>query len=166
MFAWIQGDDPKSEGEKEGSVSSYFTHHKVFSPCLIMWGDSYQTWMGALRGYGTSSTTDLTNYMDNVWFYGLYGGYKPIPKLDIRAAVYYAYADEKPTSDGSRTAPRFVDKVYGTEFDLTATYKIYDNLEYMIGFAYLWTGDYFKGTNEANKVANDYMLTHKLTLNF
>jgi hypothetical protein len=36
----------------------------------------------------------------------------------------------------------------------------------MIGFAYLWTGDYFKGTNEANKVANDYMLTHKLTLNF
>ena len=166
MFAWIQGDDPKSEGEKEGSVSSYFTHHKVFSPCLIMWGDSYQTWMGALRGYGTSSTTDLTNYMDNVWFYGLYGGYKPIPKLDIRAAVYYAYADEKPTSDGSRTAPRFVDKVYGTEFNLTATYKIYDNLEYMIGFAYLWTGDYFKGTNEANKVGNDYMVTHKLTLNF
>jgi hypothetical protein len=169
MFAWMQGDDPKSASEKEGNVASYFTHNKVFSPCLILFSDEYYTWMGGLRGYGASTTTDLTNYMDNVWFYSLYGGYKPIPKLDIRAAVYYAYADEKPTSDGlppSPTNPRFVDRVYGTEFDLTAKYKIYDNLEYMIGFAYLWTGDYFKGTNEANKVANDYMVTHKLTLNF
>ena len=169
MFAWMQGDDPKSAGEKEGNVASYFTHNKVFSPCLILFSDSYYTWMGGLRGYGTSTTTDLTNYMDNVWFYGLYGGYKPIPKLDIRAAVYYAYADEKPTADGlpvSPTNPRYVDKVYGTEFDLTATYKIYDNLEYMIGFAYLWTGDYFKGTSKANNVDNDYLVTHKLTLNF
>jgi long-subunit fatty acid transport protein len=107
--------------------------------------------------------------MDNVWFYGLYGGYKPIPKLDIRAGVYYAYADEEPTSNGlspSPTNPRFVDRVYGTEFDLTAKYKIYDNLEYMVGFAYLWTGDYFQGTSKSNKVDNDYMVTHKLTLNF
>jgi hypothetical protein len=168
MFAWVQGDDPNTTDKKEGSVASYFTQSKVFSPCLILFGDSYYTWMGGLRGYGAAAT-DVNNYMDNVWFYGLYGGYKPIPKLDIRAAVYYAYADEKPTLNGlpiSPANPQFVGKVYGTEFDLTAMYKIYNNLEYMIGFAYLWTGDYFKGTNEANNVVNDYMVTHKLTLTF
>lgn len=168
MFAWVEGDDPDTTDKKEGNVGSYFTHNKVFSPCLILFADSYYTWMGGLRGYGAAAT-DVNNYMDNIWFYGLYGGYKPIPKLDIKAAVYYAYADEKPTLNGlpvSPTNPRFVGKVYGTEFDLTATYKIYDNLEYMIGFAYLWTGDYLKGTSETNNVANDYMVTHKLTLNF
>ena len=34
---------------------------------------------------------------------------------------------------------------YGTEIDLTGTYKITDNLSYMLGVGYLFTGDYFKG---------------------
>jgi hypothetical protein len=59
-----------------------------------------------------------------------------------------------------------VDSDLGHEVDLMATYKIYDNLSYMIGGAYLFAGDWFKGTNENNKVENDYLLTHKLTLTF
>ncbi len=54
----------------------------------------------------------------------------------------------------------------GTEFDVTATYKLYDNLSYMVGAGYLWTGDYFKGANANAKVDNDYMLMNKLTLSF
>jgi len=36
----------------------------------------------------------------------------------------------------------------------------------MLGAAYLWTGDYFKGTNANVKLSNNYLLTHKLTLTF
>jgi hypothetical protein len=36
----------------------------------------------------------------------------------------------------------------------------------MVGFGYLWAGNWFKGTNAAAGVDNDYLLTHKMTLNF
>jgi len=40
----------------------------------------------------------------------------------------------------------------------------------MIGFGYLFAGDYFKGDCDADgyqpKIVNDYMLINKLTLNF
>jgi len=56
------------------------------------------------------------------------------------------------------------------EFDLTASYKIYDNLQYMVGFGYFWTGDYYKGYTAVGgqepALANDYLLMHKLTLTF
>ena len=54
----------------------------------------------------------------------------------------------------------------GIEFDVTAKYQIYDNLTYMVGAGYLWTGDYFKGALDTNKVGNDYLLMNKLTLSF
>ena len=83
-------------------------------------------------------------------------------KLNFGVSYTYAYADKKPRVG---TAEYVSDK-YGSDFDVTMKYKIYDNLEYMIGAAYLWTGDYFKGTKDTNKVANDYLLMHQLTLNF
>lgn len=58
------------------------------------------------------------------------------------------------------------DDNYGAEFDLTATYKIYNNLSYMIGFGYWWVGDYFKGTSTGNETDDDYIVMHKLTLAF
>ena len=67
-------------------------------------------------------------------------------------------ADKKPAN--------YVSDKYGYEADVTATYKIYDNLSYMLGAGYLWTGDYFKGTSDANQVGNDYILLNQLTLNF
>jgi hypothetical protein len=36
----------------------------------------------------------------------------------------------------------------------------------MIGFGYLWAGDAFKGTSDANPVDNTYLIMHKLTLTF
>jgi hypothetical protein len=87
-------------------------------------------------------------------------GMKPVPKLDLKASFTMAQADK----DGAATG--WVSKDYGNELDITATYKIYDNLSYMIGFAYLWAGDYFKGTDSSKGVDNDYLLTHKLTLTF
>ena len=48
---------------------------------------------------------------------------------------------------------------------MTGTYKITNNLSYMLGAAYLFTGDYFKGTG-SGEVNDDYMLINKLTLAF
>jgi len=36
----------------------------------------------------------------------------------------------------------------------------------MLGAGYLWTGDYFQGTNDQNGVNNNYLLINKLTLTF
>jgi hypothetical protein len=150
-FMYMQGDDPKSTGEKEGGLAAGLSMGQIASPCLILYNDETSTWMGALPG-------GVNNFIDNIWLYGLYVGVKPIPKLDVQLGVYYAYADEKPAG--------YYDREYGTEVDLIAKYKIYDNLEYMLGFGFLFSGDYFKGTNRTGDPNSDYMITHKLTLSF
>jgi len=104
---------------------------------------------------------------------------KPTPKIDIAAKISYAYADKKPWATPATlgvmnstgvSQTEFNSRTYGTEVDLIATYKIYDNLQYMVGFGYFWTGDYYKGYVAPGaaepKLANDYLLMHKLTLTF
>jgi len=54
----------------------------------------------------------------------------------------------------------------GMEVDVKASYKIYDNLTYMVGAGYLWTGDYFKKGVSTAKIGNDYILMNRLTLSF
>jgi hypothetical protein len=77
-------------------------------------------------------------------------------------SLSFAQADKKPAGVANGT--------YGTEVDLTGTYKITNNLSYMLGAGYLFTGDYFKGDESlkgnTHKVDNDYMLINKLTLSF
>jgi hypothetical protein len=36
----------------------------------------------------------------------------------------------------------------------------------MVGAGYLWTGDYFKGANQAGSIGNNYLLLNKLSLSF
>jgi hypothetical protein len=112
--------------------------------------------------------------LENIWAYQVFVGVAPVPKLDTKLSLTYAYMDRTPqtsspllsygTQNGSDGA--WVSKNIGFEADITATYKIYDNLSWMVGFGYLWAGDAFKGTNAAADIKNDYLLTHKLTLTF
>jgi hypothetical protein len=96
--------------------------------------------------------------MTNAWFGQGRIGFKPISDLDVKLSLSYAQADKKPAG--------FIGGTYGTEVDVTGTYKITNNLSYMLGFGYLFTGDYFKGTSGTNKVDDDYLLINKLTLTF
>jgi hypothetical protein len=96
--------------------------------------------------------------MKNAFFYQGRVGVRPIADLDIMASLTYAVAERKPSN--------YLEKDYGIEFDLTATYKITNNLSYMLGAGYLWTGDYFKYDSAAHKVSDNYMLINKLTLTF
>jgi len=67
-------------------------------------------------------------------------------------------ADKKPKD--------FANGTYGTEINLTGTYKITNNLSYTLGLGYLFTGDYYKGKDSNNKVNDDYLVMNKLTLTF
>ncbi len=174
VFAYMRGDDPKTTNKVEGGLAFQLVAGQAWNPCLIMWSDElYGAWhrTGHLTGYGTApgagaaigtAGTSTSVFFDNAWLYQIYAGIKPVKQADIMLKLSYAYADKKPMIGGVE----FVGDVYGTELDLIAKYKLFDNLEYMVGAAYLWTGNYWKGTSENNKIDNNYFLVHKLTLSF
>jgi len=153
-LAFFSSGDDKSTSDKNEGGNKIGTD---FQPCLILFNYDLGRWNGLLGGPNSASSTYNT---DNVLAGQIFAGIKPIPKLDLKASYTVAQADK----DGSSTG--WQSKNYGSELDLTATYKIYDNLSYMVGFGYLWAGDWFKGTNSAAAIDNDYLLTHKLTLSF
>jgi|GEM_PF-65166 len=91
------------------------------------------------------------------------------------------------TGLGNPVNPYYGSDKYGWEVDLVASYKIFDNLTYEIGGAYHFVGDWFKGPDYSAfyatpamqayqlasgnylgepKLANNYLLMHKLTLSF
>jgi len=136
----------------------------VWQPTLILYND----WMDRFAGsYGKTLANPAFANNFNAFANGgsfadanlfqLYAGYNPIPKLGLKASIAYVVADT--------TLPNQDDKI-GTEFDMQAAYKIYDNLEYMVGFGYLWVGDYWKGGNASVKIDDDYLIINQLTLSF
>jgi hypothetical protein len=149
----------------------FLTGGMDWNPTLILFNNERQYWAGAIPGNNLTST--YMNYitqdfglndtgMYNAWFLQGRAGVRPIDKLDIMASVSYAVADSK-TLPG---APDAVSNAYGTEIDLIGTYKISDNLSYMLGFGYLFTGDFFKGYDPTTEVRDNYVLINKLTLTF
>ena len=158
---YASGD--KKTTDANGTGSKYEGGVKTgndFNPCLILMNYDMGRWYGAVgNAYGVA----VANAIDNVFGSQLFAGVKPVPKLDVKVSVTTAKLNEDPLYTATT---EIVSKKLGYEADLTAAYKIYDNLEYMIGFGYLWAGDAFKGTNSNNKIDNDYLVTHKLTLTF
>ncbi|MFA5323025.1 MAG: hypothetical protein WC373_10165 [Smithella sp.] len=147
-FAWIQGDDPstaKAEGTQSGG--------RDWNPCLIMFNYDLTYWAGAIPGFGGTANA---NAMTNAWFGQIRGGVRPVKDLDIMASVSYAQADE----DGG------LDDEYGWEIDVTATYKITNNLSYMLGVGYWLTGDYYEGGIAGASVDDNFLVINKLTLTF
>jgi len=151
-LVYVAGDDLSTNDKDE----SGWPGHVDFNPCLMLFNFDLARWNGTMG----PAQVAMSSGISNAQFAQLFFGIKPVPKLDIKASYTVAQADKEAAVSG------WVSKNYGSEFDLTATYKIYDNLSYMVGFAYLWAGDYFKGTNSTITVDNDYLVTHKLTLTF
>jgi len=158
--AWVEGDKNFADTKLQGA----FNAGRDWNPMLIMFNNDLTYWLGAVNGWngwpaGTYKN-GIEGPMSNAWFVSLRGGVRPVADLTIGAAVAYAWADKKPASVPS------LKKDYGIELDVTATYRITNNLSYMLGGAYLWTGDYFKAGVSSNKVADNYLLINKLTLTF
>ena len=152
-FAYISGDNPDTTDKQEGS-SPLVNGGLDWNPCLIMFNQDITYWAGAIPGYDPTSNSSP---MNNAWFGQGRVGVKPIPALDIMASLSYAKADQIPTT--------VLEKAYGWEIDVTGTYKITNNLSYMLGGAYLFTGDYYKGTT-TNDVKDNFLIINKLTLTF
>jgi len=162
--AYVSGDDPGTKDKYEG-FSAIVNGGIDWNPCLILFNNDITYWVGNV--VGNDSATSPTNQgvvsgpMNNAWFLQGRAGVRPTSQWDVMMSVSYAWADKKPLG--------FSNGTYGTEIDLTGTYKITSNLSYMLGFGYLFTGDYFKGIDAGKgtlKVNDDYMLTNKLTLSF
>jgi hypothetical protein len=154
-FAYVSGDDPGTKDKQEGGT---LNGGQDWNPCLILFNYyDVANWVGTVSGYDSSK---VTGPMSNAWFFQGRIGAKPTPQWDAMLSVSYATADKKPAG--------YTGGTYGTEVDLTGTYKITNNLSYMLGVGYLFTGDYFKGkdTGSSNKVNDDYLLMNKLTLTF
>ena len=104
--------------------------------------------------------------MYNALFFQVRAGVRPIDKLDIMASVSYALADSKTLPGILVKAPDALSNEYGWEIDLTGTYKITNNLSYMLGAGYLFTGNYFKGSDPNAQINDNFILLNKLTLTF
>ncbi|MFH1539307.1 MAG: hypothetical protein ABIH66_10140, partial [bacterium] len=148
QVGWSAGNDPSTADKNEAGGGG----GADWNPALILMNDDMATWAG---GVGTNVANSGKG---NILLYNVFGGFNPTPKLNLEVAFTSASADKAPTG--------YVSKNYGMELDAKASYKIYDNLTYMVGAGYLWTGDYFKGTNSANLIGNDYILMNKLSLSF
>jgi hypothetical protein len=161
--AYVSGDDPNTTDKAEGGL---LTGGSDWNPCLILFNTDLTYWAGSQAGVATTeagtSFTANSGPMTNAWFFQVRGGFRPVDKLDIMASVSYAKADKTP-------ADYWSSREYGWEVDLTGTYKITNNLSYMLGAGYLFTGDYFRGGAPDDydvDIKNNFMVINKLTLNF
>jgi hypothetical protein len=169
QYAYVAGDDGATKDKFEGGYKS----GRDYKPCLIFLNSDYDRFAGGLGNGNLSYNSYTSQGADNFTLYQVFAGFKPSQKLELFASYSLAQLNQKTTwdgtvnaTDGTLNAKTYVDDKIGSEFDITATYKIYDNLSYMVGAAYLWTGDYFKGAAGTNDVGNDYLLTNKLSLSF
>ena len=155
FIAYVSGDDPNTTDTQEGGT---LNGGRDWSPTLIMWNWDRSYWMGTITSTAVGATNGFGSSFANGILYQGRIGVRPIAPLDVMASLTYAAADKKPAG--------YIGDSYGWEADLYARYKITNNLSYMLGLGYLWTGDYFKGTNNNNGVVNDFIVTNKLTLTF
>jgi len=164
MYAYIQGD-PNLSALGTGHDTAKVGHNggQDWDPCLILGNDRYAKWMGGLYKFNQSGYAAASPFPgfwwqeQNVKVIQGYVGVNPIPTLALKASFTNMRQDYNTYA---------LDNNLGNELDITVSYKIYPNLEYMIGFAYWWVGDYFQGASAANQIDNTYLLMHQLTLTF
>jgi hypothetical protein len=135
---------------------------------LILGNDSLQTWQqpgGSAVGNGGANGFAYDSSKYNSYIFSGFAGFDATPKLNLEATLLYARLDKTSLVAAVNTGNN-VSKDLGYEFDITAKYKIFDNLTYLVGAGYLWAGDAFKGNNAANTVSNDYLLMNRLSVSF
>jgi len=125
---------------------------------LILGNNAFQSWEAASGNGGTKGVTPFDGGNAGSMMYSVFGGLNTTPKLIVNAMLV--------TTARNKGSAKYVSKSMGTEIDITARYQIYDNLSYMLGAGFFWTGDYLKGANSAGAVGNDYLLMNRLSLSF
>jgi len=171
QIGYLSGNDP-SDATKNKEVQNKNT---TWQPLLILGGSDRNDWLGG-RGIGGgvagNTLASTTNKGTNLTIGTIFAGMNPTPKLNVEAVIGYAYATKKPWRTpatpgvAGNPATEYLSDKIGTEIDLKATYKIYDNLSYYVAAGYLFSGDYWKRDSATAQVDNDYVLMNKLELTF
>ena len=162
QIGWVMGDGDGT-ATKMKNINGFSDAGYDWKPTLILNNVDYGTWIPN----GKDSSNYYHNNPKGFFLYNVFAGFNPTPKLNMEAAVSVASYDSKKSWNATRTAQtELISDKIGMEIDVTATYKIFDNLTYMVGAGYIFTGDAWKGTNAAAQVGNNYMLLNKLTLSF
>ena len=150
-FAYMTGDDPNTTDKWEAGVAGGTT----WDPMLIYGNYWYGKFQGSM-GPGTGAT--ISNQESNVIMLKPFVGWKVNPQLEIVAQYAWLKAEAVASGRGDE---------YGKEFDLYATYKLYNNLAYTVGFAYFWTGDWFKGSAAQNfNIDDNFLVMNALNFSF
>ncbi len=162
QFAYMSGPGDSLDPTNTQVKGGYMGGGLDWNPTLIMFNNDLTYWVGPITGYLGTNNQSNPGYgtgigMTNAWFFQLNGGVRPTPKLDFKAAVSYAMADT--VANGQNNS-------YGWELDVTGTYKITNNLSYMLGVGYWWVGDFYKAGVSSLQLYDDYMIINKLTLTF
>jgi hypothetical protein len=157
-FAYITGDEAGTTDRNESGVSG----GQAWDPMLIYgnyWNTKYQGAMGSGSGIAGSPVLNGGGGNEtNLIMFKPYVGWKVNPQLEVVLQYAWLKAAEKPSG--------FVSDDYGSELDLYATYKVYNNLSYTVGFGYFMTGDYFKGTNSAASIDDNFLIMNALNFAF
>jgi bacillopeptidase F (M6 metalloprotease family) len=125
-----------------------------------MFNSERNYWAGNISGYESKA---MGAPMSNAYFVQLRGGVKPVDKLDIMASLSWAKMHR---ADGLSLGVQ-AGRDYGWEVDVTGTYKITNNLSYMLGGGYWFVGKYYKGSGApGHELKNDFLVINKLTLTF
>jgi hypothetical protein len=149
QFGWSSGDDITTATNSEAGLGG----GTDWNPALIMMNNDLATWSGG------ADNNNFNTGKGNMLLFNVFGDYKVTPKFSMGAAFTYAKMDKNIVAGQ-------ISKDMGYELDVTANYKLYDNLTYMVGAGYVWTGDALKGAVAATPIDNDYILMNKLTLSF
>ncbi|MBN1473800.1 MAG: hypothetical protein JW914_04230 [Syntrophaceae bacterium] len=173
--AFMDGDKQSTADKAEGGV---LDGGRDWNPCLMMFNWDRNYWAGPIVGNSHSltpwlGTNNMKAPMSNAYFFQVKAGVRPVADLDIMASVSYADAVRTPTLNylvmnfGLPNVDMGNNKEYGWEVDVTATYKITNNLSYMLGGGYWFVGDFYKGgAGYKQDVDDNFIILNKLTLTF
>ena len=152
-YAFFSGDnDPNDNENNEFEYGFGDNWRRLF----ILTSDENPVLCANLGGVGNLSWTGgNTQYGAKLLYAG--ATITPMENLQLGLVVGLADADEVPAG---------VEDDYGTEYDLTLNWKIYDNLTYRAIAAFLDAGDIWKGGVATEQIEDTYALFHQLELAF
>ena len=154
-YAFFSGDNDPGDDKDEAYGPGFGDN---WGKLFILTSDENPVLCTRLGGIGEgnlSTEGGNTEYGAKLYYAG--ASITPMENLQLGLVVGLADADEVPAG---------VEDDYGTEYDLTLNWKIYDNLTYRAIAAFLDAGDFWKSVGPAGDVEDTYALFHQLELTF
>ena len=152
-YAFFSGDNDANDNEDSGYAAGFGDNwEKLF----ILTSDEDPVLCANLGGAGNLSKAG-GNTKAGAKLYYVGAGFTPMENLKLDAVIGIADADKAQVG--------WKDD-YGTEYDLTLNWKIYDNLTYTAIAAFLDAGDFWKSGVPATQIEDTYALFHQLELSF